>query len=93
MIKVNDWLLNSILFYEGLFMETKIYRIKGKFVMGDEVQKFTKELKAFKEADIYEKIYSIFGSKHGINKNQIKIEDITEIKADEVVDPILKAIL
>ena len=27
------------------------------------------------------------------NKNQIKIEDITEIKADEVVDPILKAIL
>ena len=59
MIKVDDWLLNSILFYEGLFMETKIYRIKGKFVMGDEVQKFTKELKAFKEADIYEKIYSI----------------------------------
>ena len=74
-------------------MQTKIYRIKGKFVLGEEVQKFTKELKAFKEADIYEKIYSIFGSKHGINKNQIKIEDITEIKADEVVDPILKAIL
>jgi large subunit ribosomal protein LX len=74
-------------------MQTKIYRVKGKFVIGEDVQKFTKELKAFKEADIYEKIYSIFGSKHGINRSQIKIEDITEISADEVVDPILKAIV
>lgn len=74
-------------------MQTKIYRIKGKFVLGEEVQKFTKEIKAFKEEDIYEKIYSIFGSKHSLNRKQVKIDDITEISADEVVDPILKAIL
>ena len=73
-------------------MQTKIYRIKGKFVLGEEVQKFTKEIKAFKEEDIYEKIYSIFGSKHSLNRKQVKI-DITEISADEVVDPVLKAIL
>ena len=74
-------------------MQTKIYRVKGKFVNGEQMQEFTEEYKAFKEEDLYEKVYSIFGSKHGIKQNQINIEEITEISADEVEDPILKAIL
>ncbi|MBQ3421560.1 MAG: hypothetical protein IJH34_07800 [Romboutsia sp.] len=74
-------------------MQTKIYRVKGKFVNGEQIQKFTEEYKAFKKEDIYEKVYSIFGSKHGINQNQINIEEIKEISADEVEDPILKAII
>lgn len=64
-------------------MLTKIYRVKGRFVLGSEVQVFTKEFKAVKEEDIEEKIYSVFGSKHRINRNQIKIESIEEISADE----------
>ena len=60
-------------------MLTKIYRVKGRFVLGSEVQVFTKEFKAVKEEDIEEKIYSVFGSKHRINRNQIKIESIEEI--------------
>ena len=51
-------------------MITKIYRVKGTFVMGDEYHKFTKEYKATCEAEIEEKIYERFGSKHGINRNQ-----------------------
>ena len=74
-------------------MLTKIYRVKGRFVLGSEVQVFTKELKAIKEEDIYEKIYSVFGSKHRITRNQIKIESIEEISADEAEDHIVKAIL
>ena len=74
-------------------MLTKIYRIKRSFVMGSETQVFTKELRAIKEEDIYEKLYSIFGSKHRIKRNQIKIDSIEEIAEDEVVDPIVKAIL
>ena len=74
-------------------MLTKIYRIKGSFVMGSETQVFTKEFRAVKEEDLYEKLYSIFGSKHGIKRNQIKIDSIEEIAEDEVVDPIVKAIL
>ena len=74
-------------------MLTKIYRIKGSFVMGSETQVFTKELRAIKEEDIYEKLYSIFGIKHRIKRNQIKIDSIEEIAEDEVVDPIVKAIL
>lgn len=74
-------------------MLTKIYRVKGRFVLGSEVQVFTKEFKAVKEEDIEEKIYSIFGSKHRINRNQIKIESIEEISADEAEDHIVKAIV
>ena len=74
-------------------MRTKIFRIQGKFMMGNKFQPFTKELKAINENDIREKIYSDFGSKHGINKNKIVIEEIKEINADEVQDPIVKALI
>ena len=74
-------------------MKTKIYRIYGKFVMGDNnSQVFTKELKAMSEEDIHEKIYSEFGSKHRINRNQIKLDKIEEISLDEVTDPLIKSI-
>lgn len=74
-------------------MITKIYRIKGTFIMGDETHKFTKELKATNEDEIREKLYSIFGSKHRINRNQISIDSLKEITPEEVIDPILKDIL
>ena len=74
-------------------MMTKIFRIKGSFVMGSETQVFTKEFRAIKEEEIYEKLYSIFGSKHGIKRNQIKVDSIEEITEDEVEDPVVKAIL
>ena len=74
-------------------MMTKIFRIKGSFVMGSETQVFTKEFRAVKEEDLYEKLYSIFGSKHGIKRSQIKIDSIEEITEDEVEDPIVKAII
>jgi large subunit ribosomal protein LX len=74
-------------------MITKIYRVKGTFVMGDEYHEFTKEYKATSEADIEQKIYDRFGSKHGINRNQISISEIVEITPEEVEDPIVKEIL
>ena len=74
-------------------MRTKIFRIQGKFMMGNTFKPFTKELKAISEADIREKIYSEFGSRHGINRNKIVIEDIKEISKDEVQDPLIKALI
>jgi len=73
-------------------MKTKIFRIQGKFVMGEKPQVFTKELKAINERDVQEKIYSEFGSKHRINRNQIQLEKIEEITLDEVTDPLIKSI-
>ena len=74
-------------------MKTKIFRIQGKFMMGNTLKPFTRELKATSEKEIKEKIYSEFGSKHHIKRNKVKIENITEISEDEVLDPIIKALL
>ena len=74
-------------------MITKIYRVKGTFVMGDSYHEFTKEYKATSVSDVEEKIYQRFGSKHGINRNQISIDEIAEITPEEVLDPIVKEIL
>ncbi|BDZ72129.1 50S ribosomal protein L18Ae [Methanobacterium petrolearium] len=74
-------------------MKTKIYRVQGKFIMGDSFKPFTRELKAMGEDDIKEKIYSEFGSKHHIVRNQIHIEKIEEISAEEVIDPLIKSLI
>lgn len=74
-------------------MKTKIYRIHGKFIMGDTLNPFTKELKGINEEDIKEKIYSEFGSKHHIRRNQVKIEEILEISPDEVQDHLIKTLI
>ena len=74
-------------------MKTKIFRDQGKFIMGDSFKPFTKELKATSEDDIKEKIYSEFGSKHHIVRNQIHIQKIDEISAEEVQDTLIKALI
>ena len=51
-------------------MKTKIFRIQGKFMMGDTLHPFTRELKGIDERDIKEKIYSEFGSKHHIIRSR-----------------------
>ena len=73
-------------------MKTKIFKVQGKFMMGQGLKHFTKELKAVSEDDIREKIYSEFGSKHRIGRSKIFIEDITEISDEEAQDPIIKAL-
>lgn len=74
-------------------MKTKIFRVQGKFIMGDSFKPFTKELKATSEDDIKEKIYSEFGSKHHIVRNQIHIQKIDEISAEEVQDTLIKTLI
>ncbi|MBI5680070.1 MAG: 50S ribosomal protein L18a [Methanobacterium sp.] len=73
-------------------MKTKIFRIQGKFMMGNSLKPFMKELKAISEENIHEKIYSDFGSKHGIKRSKIIIEEIKEISKDEIQDPVLKSL-
>jgi len=40
-------------------MITKIYRVKGTFVMGDEYHEFVKEYKATSESDIEQKSMTV----------------------------------
>ncbi|MTK63783.1 MAG: 50S ribosomal protein L18a [Methanobacterium sp.] len=73
-------------------MKTKVFKIQGKFMMGQGLKHFTKELKAISEDDIKEKIYSEFGSKHRIGRNKIFIDEIKEISEEEAQDPMIKAL-
>ena len=74
-------------------MKTKIFRVKGKLLDVDKTKVFTRELKGIKVEDIEEKLYSEFGSKHRLNRDQIIFDEITEISADEVTDPIVKCLI
>lgn len=74
-------------------MKTKIFRVRGKFQMGDKLQPFTKELKAIKEDEIYERLYSEFGSKHRVPRSKVMIEEIEEISPKEVEDPVVRALV
>ncbi|MFQ5816245.1 MAG: 50S ribosomal protein L18Ae, partial [Candidatus Hydrothermarchaeaceae archaeon] len=67
------------------------YRVKGKFLMGEEMQAFTKEFRAISEEGVMEKIYTDLGSKHKVKRGKIKIEELKEIKPEEAEDPALKA--
>lgn len=54
------------------------YVVQGKFKAGVQWEKFTKEVDALNQKNAEEKVVSLFGSKHRINRNQITIETIKE---------------
>ena len=65
----------------------KIFRVKGWFKQGYQKQTFTRELPALSEKHALERVYSEMGSKHKVKRNLINIEEVTEIKPEEVKDP------
>lgn len=74
-------------------MITKIFRVKGKLLDIDKTKPFTRELKGIKEDDVKEKLYSEFGSKQRLNRDKIVFDEIVEITADEVTDPVVKDLI
>ncbi len=71
-------------------METKIFRISGKFRMGENLQIFTKEFRAVSEESVIEKLYTDLGSKHKVKRNRIIIDEIKEIKPEEAENVYVK---
>lgn len=71
-------------------METKIFRISGKFRMGENLQIFTKEFRAVSEESVIEKLYTDLGSKHKVKRNRISIDEIKEIKPEEAENVYVK---
>lgn len=68
----------------------KAYKIRGKFLMKNVWQPFTKEIEGESEEEAKEKILSIIGSLHKVKRNKIKIEEIEELQKDEITDPVVK---
>ncbi|MDK2826557.1 50S ribosomal protein L18Ae [Methanolobus sediminis] len=56
----------------------KTFQVKGTFKAGIAWEKFTKVIESQNEKNAEDKVYSLFGSKHGLKRNLIKIESITE---------------
>ncbi|MDG6243182.1 MAG: 50S ribosomal protein L18Ae [Methanolobus sp.] len=56
----------------------KTFQVKGTFRAGIVWEKFTKEIQSQNEKNALDKVYSVFGSKHGIKRNFIRIESIKE---------------
>jgi len=65
----------------------KVYRIRGWFKQGLWKQVFTKELVALSERQAIERLLSDVGSKHKVKRNMVRIEEIREIRPEEVKDP------
>ncbi len=73
--------------------EVKIFRIKGKFQMGNVMQPFTKEIRALKKEHAIEIVMSDLGSKHKVKRRKIKIDEVKEISKEEVQDQFLKSFI
>lgn len=71
----------------------QIYRIKGWFKHGLFKQKFNRDLLALSKDHAIERVYSEIGSRHKLTRNMIHINDVTEIKPEEVTDPRVLAML
>jgi large subunit ribosomal protein LX len=54
------------------------YIVEGKFKAGVQWEKFSKTVESNSEKNAREKVLSIFGSKHGVGRNLIKIESVKE---------------
>ncbi len=67
--------------------------IRGWFKRGLFKQKFTRELVALSKEQALERIYSDMGSKQRLVRNLIHIEEITEVKPEEITDPKILASL
>jgi len=65
----------------------KAFRVTGSFQMGHNWQPFSKEFAALDENGAREKALSIFGSKHRVRRDQIKITEVSECKEPE--DPLV----
>jgi large subunit ribosomal protein LX len=62
----------------GVVTKMKNFVVKGKFKAGINWENFTKKVESQNEKNATDKVYSVFGSKHGIKRSQIQIESIAE---------------
>ncbi|MHA1943742.1 MAG: 50S ribosomal protein L18Ae [Candidatus Thorarchaeota archaeon] len=72
---------------------SKIWRASGAYRKKKKKFIFSRELLAEKESHVREKILSELGSRHRVKRREIEIEEINEIKPEEVQNLDLRKIL
>jgi ribosomal protein L20A (L18A) len=63
------------------------FRAIGTFPNGRVVQTFLKDVVASDEVDARHRVYSFFGSRHGVNRRFVKIESVAQIEPTESSEP------
>jgi len=60
-----------------------MYEIKGRLrggIIGDKWNSFTKVIESQSEKNAIEKIYSLMGSKHGLKRSFIRIDEVKVVE-------------
>ena len=65
---------------KGKGKKMKTFTVSGKFMMGDTLQKFQKEVEALGEERAQERIYQDLGSKHRVKRSRVIITTVEEAK-------------
>ena len=60
--------------------EMKKFIATGRFMMGDKLQKFRKEIESTGEQRVREKIFQDLGSKHRVKRSRVLITAVEEVK-------------
>ena len=63
------------------------FRATGTFPNGRTIQPFSKDVVAADEVDARHRIYSFFGSRHGVNRRFVNIESMAQIEPTESTEP------
>ncbi len=72
-------------------MSVKTFEIHGEMKLRlGERRKFRVYVRALKEKDALEKLYSVLGSRHKVTRNHIKVHSIREVNPDETDDSYIK---
>ena len=72
----------------------RVYRVSGTFPMGMvKNQRFSKDVLGSSKEDAMERVYSDLGSKHKVKRRFINIEEVKEIKPDDISDPVIKYLM
>ncbi len=71
----------------------KVFKVTGKIVKPNMKTSFNKEILAEKAEHAVEKVYAELGSKHRVKRHHIKIENVEEIPANQIENPLLKKLV
>ena len=64
----------------------QVFRATGTFPNGRVVQPFTKDVVASDDVDARHRVYSFFGSRHGVNRRFVKIASLESIEPTQSKD-------
>ncbi len=71
----------------------KAFKVVGEIKKPELHTPFAREVLAEKSEHAVERIYAEIGSRHRVRRCHIKIISATELKVDEIEDPIVKKIV